>query len=96
MSAARNAVIEEMTRGQKLWSRLLEERATAPVSLERARLLTLSYRETEGLSTPIRRGRAFEKIVTEIPIYIDDDQLIVGDPGSKPMAAEWFPEYAVL
>jgi len=95
MSAARNAVIEEMTRGQKLWSRLLEERATAPVSLERARLLTLSYRQTEGLSTPIRRGRAFEKIVTEIPIYIDDDQLIVGDPGSKPMAAEWFPEYAV-
>ena len=85
---------EAETRGQRLWSRLLERRQE-PLSLERAKLVTASYQETEGLPVPIRRARAFEKIVTEIPIYIDDDQLLAGDYGSRPMAIEWFPEYIV-
>jgi formate C-acetyltransferase len=63
--------------------------------MERARLLTASFKETEGLPVPIRRAKAFEKVVTEIPIYIDEGQLLVGDFGSKPMAAEWLPEYYV-
>ena len=58
----------EITRGQWLWSMLRDRRDTEPVSLERAKLLTASYKETEGLPTPIRRAKAFEKIVTEIPI----------------------------
>ena len=41
----------------------------------------------------LRRARAFEKIVTEIPIYIDDEQLLVGDFGAWPSAAEWHPEH---
>ena len=84
----------EMTRGQRLWSRLRDLRDTAPASLERAKLVTASYKETEGLPMQIRRAKAFEKIVTEIPIYIDDDQLLVGDWGSRPMSAEWLPEGA--
>jgi formate C-acetyltransferase len=83
------------TRGQKLWRVLRARRDTEPVSLERARLLTASFKETEGLPIPLRRARAFEKIVTEIPIYIDDDQLLVGDYGSTPMAPEFFPEFTV-
>ena len=82
------------TRGQRLWRRLLERRQE-PLSLERARLVTSSYKETDGLPIPIRRAKAFEKIVAEIPIYIDEGQLLVGDYGSRPMAVEWFPEYAV-
>jgi pyruvate formate-lyase/glycerol dehydratase family glycyl radical enzyme len=85
----------DMTRGQKLWQRIRDRRDKEPASMERARLLTASFKETEGLPTPIRRAKAFEKIVTEIPIYIDDDQLLVGDFGSRPMAAEWLPEYYV-
>jgi pyruvate-formate lyase len=83
------------TRAQKLWRKLLEIRQTAPVSNDRARLLTSSWKETEGLPTPIRRARAFEKIVTEIPIFIDDEQLLVGNYGSSPMAIEWRPEITV-
>lgn len=85
------------TRGQKLWEKLLEARRTAPVSLWRVRLLTASWKETEGLPTPIRRARAFEKIVTEIPIYMEDEQLLAGNYGSSRMATEWIwvPELTV-
>ena len=85
----------EVTRGQRLWSVLRDRRDTEPVSLERAKLLTASYKETEGLPMPIRRAMAFEKIVAGIPIYIDEGQLLVGDSGSRPMAPEWHPEYCV-
>jgi len=83
------------TRGQRLWNVLRERRDTEPLSLERARLVTASYKETQGLPMPIRRAKAFEKIVTEIPIYIDADQLLVGDFASRSMAAEWHPEFTV-
>lgn len=82
----------ELTRGQKLWNTLRDRRDTEPVSLERAKLLTASYKETEGLFPPIRRAKAMEKILTEIPIFIDEGQLLAGDWGARPMAAEWFPE----
>ena len=85
----------EVTRGQRLWSVLRDRRDTEPLSLERAKLLTASYKGTEGLPVPIRRAMAFEKIVAEIPIYIDEGQLLVGDSGSRPMAPEWYPEYCV-
>lgn len=95
LSSEAGSVYPEMTRGQRLWSMLRDRRDTEPVSLERAKLLTASYKETEGLPIPIRRAKAFEKIVTEIPIYIDEGQLLVGDSGSRPMAPEWHPEYCV-
>ena len=85
----------ELTRGQKLWLKLVEKRRTEPISMERARLLTASWKETEGLPVPIRRARAFEKIVTEIPIYIDDLQLLAGNYSCRPAAAEWRPETTV-
>jgi pyruvate-formate lyase len=84
-----------LSRGQRLWNRLLEARKTAPVSQWRAILLTASWKETEGLPIPIRRARAFEKIISEIPIFIDDEQLLAGNYGSWPMAAEWRPEITV-
>jgi len=83
------------TRGQRIWSRVRDNRYTAKLSLARARSVTASYKETEGLPVPIRRAKAFEKIVTEIPIYIDDEQLLVGDFAAKSMWAEWYPETAV-
>ena len=73
----------EMTRGQKLWERIRDRRDKEPASLERAKLLTASFKETEGLPVPIRRAKAFEKVVMEIPIYIDEGQLLVGDFGCK-------------
>ncbi len=95
MGATDTVAKETLTRGQKLWLTLRERRDVEPVSLERAKLLTASFKETEGLPVPIRRAEAFEKIVTEIPIYIDDGQLLVGDFASRPMAAEWYPDSEV-
>jgi formate C-acetyltransferase len=83
------------TRGQRLWERMLEYRQTAKPSLSRAKLLTASYRETEGYPSPIRRAKAFEKIVTEIPIHIEEDDLLLGAFAARPMDFEWYPEYAV-
>ncbi|MDD5702645.1 MAG: pyruvate formate lyase family protein [Dehalococcoidales bacterium] len=88
-------VQKEITRSQRLWERLLETRSTAPVSQWRARLLTASWKETEGLPIPIRRAKAFEKIMNEVPIFLDEDQLLAGNYGSWPMAIEWRPETTV-
>jgi pyruvate formate-lyase/glycerol dehydratase family glycyl radical enzyme len=84
----------ELTRGQRLWLKLLDSRDTR-VSLWRARLLTESWKETEGLPQPLRRAKAFAKIVTEIPVFIDEEQLIVGDFGAWLSAPEWHPEHNV-
>ena len=83
---------EKLTRGQRLWRKACE---TRPVkfSLERVKLLTASYKETEGLPTPIRRAKAFEKILNELPIFIPDEQLLVGDFVSSPSAQEWYAEH---
>ena len=86
----------ELTRVQRLWEELYPLRDTATISLERARWLTASDKETVGLLIPIRRAKAFEKIVTHIPIYIDEGQLLVGDWAARPMTAEWHPERAVF
>lgn len=95
MDAKNTTVVSEeseLTRGQRIWQRMRDLRDVGKLSLERARLLTASYKETEGLPVPIRRAKAFEKILAEIPIRIDDDQLLVGDFASEPMGAEWYPE----
>ena len=88
MSATDTFTKEKMTRGQKLWYTLRERRDKEPASLERARLVTASYKETGGLPIALRRAKALEKIVTEIPIYIDDGQLLAGDYAARPMASE--------
>ncbi len=84
-----------LTRGQRLWERMLQYRQTARLSLSRAELITESYKETEGFATPVRKAKAFEKIVTHIPIYIEEDDLLAGAFAARPMYFEWYPEFAV-
>ncbi len=62
------------------------------VSIRRARLLTESYRQTEGEPEPIRRGQAFLHVATHLPIAFMPEQLIVGSPASDPGATEIDPE----
>jgi formate C-acetyltransferase len=83
---------DNVGRGMRIWNALRDRRDTEPVSFERAYLVTASYRETEGLPTVLRRAYALKKVLNEIPIYIDDEQLLVADFGSRPMAAECFPD----
>ncbi|MBI9075030.1 MAG: hypothetical protein JEZ02_06425 [Desulfatibacillum sp.] len=54
------------------------------LDLQRSRLLTQSYKETEGLPMALRRARALEKILSHMEIYIQDWERIVGNNVSTP------------
>ncbi|MFH1032118.1 MAG: pyruvate formate lyase family protein, partial [Chloroflexota bacterium] len=86
---------EVLTRSQRIWQKIRDARDEATLSLWRARLLTASWKETEGLPQQIRRAKAFEKIVTQIPIYIEDEQLLVGNYAAATEAAELQPDLTV-
>jgi formate C-acetyltransferase len=60
---------------------------------ERAHLITEAYRENEFQPIIIKRARALEKILFNMPIYILEDELIVGNQGCKPKGAPVFPEF---
>ena len=83
------------SRGQRLWARALEDRKETRLSLARALSLLESYGETEGFPAPIRRARALERIVSEMPLFIGAEELLVGAFSARPMYFEWYPEYAV-
>ncbi|MDD3402637.1 MAG: glycyl radical protein [Hespellia sp.] len=60
----------------------------------RAVLITQSYRETEGQPIIIRRAKAFEHILKNIPIIIREEELIVGSSTIAPRGCQTFPEYS--
>lgn len=90
-----DAVAPGLTRGQRLWQRMLEHRQRAKLSLARAKLVTASYRETEGHLPSIRRAQALAKILTQIPLYLEEEDLLAGAFAARPMYFEWYPEFAV-
>ena len=55
---------------------------------EKIRLLTESYKQTEGELLIIRKAKALAYYLDNKAIYIDDDELIVGNVASKPMGIE--------
>lgn len=60
----------------------------------RARLLTESYKETEGQPIITRRARAFAHILRHIPIIIRDEELIVGSSTIAPRGCQTYPEFS--
>ncbi|MCK4965250.1 MAG: hypothetical protein KAS54_09200, partial [Dehalococcoidia bacterium] len=56
------------------------------VCIERARLYTRSYQETEGQPSAIRAAKALAKTLAEMTIFIDEEELIVGNRTSKRLA----------
>ena len=62
------------------------------LDLDRARLVTRAYRETEGQPWAIRRAKAVQKMCEEMPIFIKPDELIVGDSNGAPDEIRWYPE----
>jgi pyruvate formate-lyase/glycerol dehydratase family glycyl radical enzyme len=59
-----------------------------PLSFEKIRLLTESLRQTEGEPQILRRAEALANVLDNITIFIEDDELIVGNAASKPMGVE--------
>ena len=72
--------------------RMLSTRAT--LCPERARIYTQVYRDHEALPVARRRGLALKRTLEQMSIFIEPDELIVGNHSSHPKAAPIFPEYA--
>jgi formate C-acetyltransferase len=62
------------------------------IDLDRARLVTESYKQTDGQPWVIRVAKAFLNICENIPIFIKQGELVVGDPNSAPDELRWHPE----
>ncbi|MCM1542769.1 MAG: glycyl radical protein [Blautia sp.] len=60
----------------------------------RARLITESYKETEALPIVMRRAKAFEHILDNIPIIIRENELIVGSTTIAPRGCQTYPEFS--
>ena len=67
---------------------------TPEICVERAQLITQSYRETEDLPIHLRRAKAFEKILENMTIFIQEDELVVGNQCTKPRSAPVYPEFS--
>ncbi|SFC91119.1 glycyl radical protein [Clostridium uliginosum] len=64
------------------------------IEADRAIILTESFKETENEPIIIRKAKALEKILNEIPIIIRDEELIVGSLTKNPRSAQVFPEFS--
>ncbi len=63
--------------------------------IERARLITESWQQTEGDPTIIRKAKALRHILRHMTIEIDPDELIVGNRSPLPRMGVVSPEMAV-
>lgn len=59
-----------------------------PICVEKAQLVMASYKQTEGEPTILRRAKATAHYLDNKTIFIEDDELIVGNVASKPMGLE--------
>ncbi len=63
------------------------------ICADRSVLVTESYKETEALTPALRQAMAFEKVLNGVPIWIQDEELLVGNIASRPRGVFLFPEY---
>jgi formate C-acetyltransferase len=71
---------------QRLKERLKVEKY--PICVEKSLLVIESYRQTEGEPQVVRRAKATAHYLDHKAIFIEDDELIVGNVASKPMGLE--------
>jgi formate C-acetyltransferase len=85
----------EEIRVQHLRKRLMSKKngKDGRISIERAKLMTASYRLSEGEAPIIRRAKAIAHVLKNIPISIEKDELLAGRPCAFPGAAEIDPEF---
>ena len=84
--------IPKCPRIQKLVDALYEHMPV--IESARAKLITESYKETEGEPIITRRAKAFAHILHNIPIVIRDNELIVGSSTIAPRGCQTFPEFS--
>ncbi|MGE5418734.1 MAG: pyruvate formate lyase family protein, partial [Chloroflexota bacterium] len=71
--------------------------AVETLSSERALLMTQFYKMSDSLnlSVPVRRARAFEYVLKNKSICINDGELIVGERGPAPKVTPTYPEICI-
>jgi len=71
--------------------------AVETLSAERALLVTQFYKSDEAreLSAPVKRARAFEYLLRNKKICINEGELIVGERGPAPKATPTYPEISL-
>jgi hypothetical protein len=82
-------------RVQKLREQSLD--AVETLSAERALLITEFYKSDESreLSFPVKRAKAFEYLLKNKKICINEGELIVGERGPAPKATPTYPEISL-
>jgi len=71
--------------------------AVERISAERALLITAFYKSEDSreVSAPVRRARAFEYLLRNKTICINEGELIVGERGPEPKATPTYPEISL-
>ncbi len=64
------------------------------IEVERAVLLTESYKNTEGMPMITRRAKAFRNILENLPITIREHELVVGSATKSSRSCQIFPEFS--
>ena len=65
-----------------------------PICIEKLKIVLETLRATEGQPQILRRAKCLENVLDRIPIFIEADELIVGNGASQPMGIEIDAEYA--
>ena len=66
------------------------------ICVERAGIVTKSYQRTEGMPYVLRRAHALKDLLEQMTIFIDPEELVVGNHGSRARAALIFPEFGTF
>ena len=62
------------------------------IDMNRARIVTAAFRETEGQPVTLQYARMVEKLCEGMTVFIKDGELIVGDPNGGANKVRWHPE----
>ncbi len=87
-------VTKEAQRTRARIQRMLEGFRDQPIrlSLDRARLITESFRESEGQPTVLRWGKGLAHVLEHLPIHIGEHDLLAGSAGPPGRYAILYPE----
>ncbi len=85
----------EISKSKRI-SKLVDDLYAKMPEIESARavLITESYKQTENEPMVIRRAKAFQHILENIPIIIRDQELIVGSTTIAPRGCQTYPEFS--
>ncbi|MFA7268990.1 MAG: pyruvate formate lyase family protein [Sterolibacterium sp.] len=70
-------------------------RKNVRLDIDRARIITKSFKETEGKPMILRKAEAVARLCEEMPVFIKQGELIVGDPNGAPDEVRWYPEISI-